>query len=310
MLLRRIIELAGLKYQPAAPVTCREITEYIKKSRDVLETPEGEGPHTTKSTSISGEAAQDLHQTSPLRSSGLLAHDIDEGHSSLPMVKLHEALLYKDQEQERLARSLTKAVIETACNARNYDMILLIITLMPRHKDVQFSEAVQVAGSKKPTNQETNLLCWAVKHRQLEIIARLIQLGVDVNAPEPKAPDRKPFCRSAKEGCAAPAATSEGDGGGGKGLTALMLCVQWLSKSQYASLAMESLACGKDEPYITVRDIMSVRNAFQYKCRFVMLFRGLLPARSISFLTSLLLLLFMLLMLLTSLLMLFLMLFR
>jgi hypothetical protein len=45
------------------------------------------------------------------------------------MVKLHEALLYKDEEQERLARSLTKAVIETACNARNYDMILLIISV-------------------------------------------------------------------------------------------------------------------------------------------------------------------------------------
>jgi len=179
------------------------------------------------------------------------------------MVKLHEALLYKDEEQGRLARSLTKAVIETACNARNYDMILLIITLMPRHKDVQFSESIQVAGSKNPTNQETNLLCWAVKHRQLEIIARLIQLGVDVNAPEPKAPepkapDRKPFPRSAEEGCAAPAAPSEGDGGGGKGLTALMLCVQWLSKSQYASLAMESLSIGKDEAYITVRDIMQV----------------------------------------------------
>ena len=66
-------------------------------------------------------------------------------------------------------------------------------------------------GTKQGATRETNVLCWAVRHRKLELVARLLQLGVNVNAPEP----------------------------GLSGRTALMLCVQWLSQAAWSSLSME-----------------------------------------------------------------------
>jgi hypothetical protein len=71
--------------------------------------------------------------------------------------------------------------------------------------------AEYIHGTKQGATRETNLLCWAVRHRQLELVARLLQLGVNINAPEPDV----------------------------SGLTALMVCVQWLSQGRWASLGME-----------------------------------------------------------------------
>ena len=71
--------------------------------------------------------------------------------------------------------------------------------------------AEYISGTEQGATRETNVLCWAVRHRKLELVARLLQLGANINAPEPDA----------------------------SGLTALMMCVQWLSQSRWASIAME-----------------------------------------------------------------------
>ena len=152
--------------------------------------------------------------------------------SCLPFVHLDESLLYTEAEQDLLAPHLSREVLEAACNARNYDMVLQLVTLMPRLKDCIISDEghrSDIDHTANHTHQgKTTLLCWAVRHRNHEIIARLLQLGVDVNAPEP------------------------GEGG----LSALMICIKWLSKSRWASLAMESFVLGRDEPYIKVADLV------------------------------------------------------
>jgi hypothetical protein len=116
-------------------------------------------------------------------------------------VELIQERMYSDEEQHRLSRSLTTSILEAACNARNYDSVLQIVTLIPRYKDATFAEqdSTKIHGGTRMTN----LLCWAVRHRNLHIVGRLLQLGVDINSPEP-------------------------DKGG---LSAVMICVKWLVSS-------------------------------------------------------------------------------
>jgi len=116
----------------------------------------------------------------------------------------------------------------THCNTLQHTATHCItqVTRMPRLVDAHFSDDPTPAG----VGRQTNLICWAVRHRKLALVARLLQLGVDRNAPEPHA----------------------------HGLSPLMICVQWLSKSKWASLAMESVTRGKNEPYITLSDLASL----------------------------------------------------
>lgn len=108
----------------------------------------------------------------------------------LPFVQLNESLLYSEAEQDLLAPHLTSSVMEAACNGRNFDMVLELVTLMPRLKDCIVSDVesridVDHAVNTSHRRRQTTLLCWAIRHRNLQIVARLMQLGVDVNAPEP-----------------------------------------------------------------------------------------------------------------------------
>ena len=258
ILVTRIVELAGLRYEPAALTTVAQISAHIEALNDpeqavaagasvplhkpgvldvspsksssggndkYLQPDDGDVQHTLGSRQESQRASafpsnlSSQGEWSPLtqarhdkkiETNSLLQRFVDHGDAEggqgnikaayerlmacLPFVELHESLLYSEAEQDLLAPHLTSSVIEAACNGQNYDMVLQLVTLMPRLKDCVISDADhrikfdQTASTSQP--RLTNLLCWAVRHRNLEIVARLMQLGVDVNTPEPGGQER------------------------------------------------------------------------------------------------------------------------
>lgn len=255
ILVTRIVELAGLRYEPAALTTIAQISAHIEALNDpeqavaagahlhkpgaldnvspsksnsggnekYLQPDDGDVQHTLgsrqesqrasafpSSSSGQGEWSPLAGHDKKIETNSLLQRFIDHGDAEggqgkikaayerlmacLPFVELHESLLYSEAEQDLLAPHLTSSVIEAACNGQNYDMVLQLVTLMPRLKDCVISDVDhrikfdQTASTSQP--RLTNLLCWSVRHRNLEIVARLMQLGVDVNTPEPGGQER------------------------------------------------------------------------------------------------------------------------
>ena len=180
---------------------------------------EGEGilPHSIRANvSVSGRSSPEMKMEAIYRAKGATSR-YRPYKQVLPLAELREDLLLSDEQQETLADVLTVSTLSAACSGPNSDMILQLLTLMPQLKDASFRDQDQI----------TNILSWAVRRRSLEIVGRLLQLGVNVNTAEP----------------------------GPCGLTPLMLCVQGLSKSKWSTLGMKCLELGKDEPYIKLSEL-------------------------------------------------------